>query len=288
MNTTLPDFDIQWDFNKPKDTEEKFLAIYNESGDADEGYKAELLTQIARTQGLQMKFDEAHKTLDSALQLIKPESIKAHERYLLERGRVFNSSKHVDEAKPLFLDAYKFALKNNLDFYAIDAAHMLGIVEKAEESLKWNEIAIKIAECSDEERSKKWLGSLYNNTGWTFHDMGKYDEALKLFERNVIWHKERNSKMQLIIAKWSVARTLRSLEKINEALKMQMSLIDELKEMGLEQDGYIFEEIGECLFLQSKPEAKGYFKSAYDILSKDIWLAENEKERLARIKRLSE
>lgn len=289
METSLPDFDNLWDFDKPEETEKKFLDILNGLNGDNIDYKAELLTQIARSQGLQMKFDAAHNTLDKAFTLIKPDDIKIHERYLLERGRVFNSSKQPGKAKPLFLDAYKFALKNNLDYYAIDAAHMMAIIEKDNDSLRWNEIAIKIAEESKDERSKRWLGSLYNNTAWTFHDMGKYDDALKLFERNVVWHEERKSKKSLIIAKWSVARTLRSLNRIDEALNMQMKLIDELKEMELEQDGYVFEEIGECLLLQNKAdEAKSYFNSAYEMLSKDIWLQSNEKERLERLKKLSE
>jgi len=289
MDTTLPDFDKFWDYNKPEETEKRFREILDGLNGEDIEYQAELLTQLARAQGLQMKFDAAHNTLDKAFTLIKPENIKIHERYLLERGRVFNSSKQPGKAKPLFLDAYKFALKNNLDFYAIDAAHMMGIVEKGEDSLRWDEIAIKLAEESKDERAKGWLGSLYNNTAWTFHDMEKYDEALKLFERNVVWHEERKSKKPLIIAKWSVARTLRSLKKVDEALKMQMNLIEELKKMRLEQDGYIFEEIGECLLLLNRGEAaKSYFQSAYELLSEDIWLQKNEKERLERLKRLSE
>lgn len=288
MNETLVDFDALWNYDDPASTELKFRDILNNSDVKDNGYKAELLTQIARTLGLQMKFDDAHKTLDEALNLIKGENVKAHVRYLLEKGRTFNTSKHQDKARPLFFDAYKFALKNNLDYYAIDAAHMLGIVDKGEDSLKWNEIGIQLAELSKDEKANKWLGSLYNNTAWTFHDMGNYDKALELFEKNVKWHEEKKSKKQLIIAKWSVARTLRSMNRIDEALRMQFGLIDELKEKGLEQDGYIFEEIGECLLLLKREhESKIYFKNAFELLSKDIWIRENERVRLERLNKLS-
>ena len=184
MASNLVDFDKLWNYNEPGATEVKFREILNEINGVDDGYKAELLTQIARTQGLQMKYDEAHKTLNEAQVLIKDNS-KARVRYLLERGRVFNSSKHSDKAKPLFWEAYKFGLKNNLDYHTIDAAHMMGIVEKAEDSLKWNEIAITIAEASKDERAKNWLGSLYNNIGWTYHDMGQYDKALEIFEKKL-------------------------------------------------------------------------------------------------------
>jgi tetratricopeptide (TPR) repeat protein len=291
----LPDFDLLWNFDNPGETEQKFREILPQAeSSGDTSYLIQLLTQIARTEGLQMKFDDAHKTLDRAKELEPEKYAAAYIRYLLERGRAYNSSKVKDKAKELFLEAYNYgknntSAKGNLDFYTIDAAHMMGIVEQGDESLKWNEIAIKLAEESTDERSKKWLGSLCNNTGWTYFDMGKYDKAMELFEKNVVWHTERNSEMPLIIAKWCVARTFRALNQVNEALNMQLDLIDELKEKGLEQDGYVFEEIGECLYMKGKTEdAKPYFKQAYEILSKDIWLQENEKERLARLKQLSE
>jgi tetratricopeptide (TPR) repeat protein len=194
-----------------------------------------------------------------------------------------------DKARELFLQAYNLAKICREDYYKVDAAHMMGIVEKGDESLKWNEIAMNDAEISDSARAKGWLGALYNNTGWTYHDMGEYEKALVLFEKNVVWHTERNSKIELIIAKWCVARTLRSLKKVEEALSKQIALEREVKEKGMEEDGYIFEEIGECMLLLGKNEdAKPNFKKAYEILSKDIWLAENEKDRLERLKKLGE
>jgi tetratricopeptide (TPR) repeat protein len=286
----LPKFDSLWNYDKPEETEKKFREILPQAeSSGDTSYLIQLLTQIARTEGLQMKFDDAHKTLDRAKSLGPEKNDVSNIRYLLERGRVYNSSKVTDKAKNLFLEAYDYGIAHNIDFFTIDAAHMMGIVEKDEESLNWNRIAIKLAEDSPDERAKRWLGSLYNNTGWTYFDMKKYDKALDLFEKNIVWHTERNSKMPLIIAKWSVARTLRAMDSVDKALNMQLGLIDELKEMELEQDGYIFEEIGECLLLKGKKEdSKPYFKQAYDLLSKDIWLQENEKERLARLKKLGE
>lgn len=287
---SLPNFDSLWNYNKPEETGKKFREILPQaesSGDND--YLIQLLTQIARTEGLQMKFDAAHRILDRAKELSPEKYDTAYIRYLLERGRTYNSSKKPDEAKPLFLEAYELGLRDNLDFYTIDAAHMMGIVERGDESLNWNNIGIKLAEDSSDERAKRWLGSLYNNTGWTYFDMKEYDKALDLFERNVNWHTERNSKTPLIIAKWSVARTLRAIGESDSALNMQLNLIDELKEKGLQQDGYVFEEIGECLLLKGKKEdSMPYFKQAYELLSKDIWLQENEKERLARLKELGE
>ncbi len=70
---------------------------------------------------------------------------------------------------------------------------------------------------------------------------------------------------------------------------MQKTLEKEYDEKGIEQDGYVFEEIGECLLLLNKnEEAKPYFAKAYEYLSKDKWLVDNEPERLERLKELSE
>lgn len=290
MTSTLPDFDSMWNYDDPAGTEAKFRQIVPEAEKSGNVvYHAHLLTQLARTQGLQRKFDDAHRTLDKALQLIATGNVTGRIRYLLERGRVFNSSNQQGKARPLFLEAYEEALSHSEDNYAIDAAHMLGIVDKGEESLKWNERAIELAELSKDERAKKWLGSLYNNIGWTYHENKDYEKALVYFTRNISWHEARNSKMQLIIAKWSVPRTLRSMNRVTEALEIQMNLIKELEQMKLDQDGYVFEEIGECLLsLNRKDESKEYFKKAYELLSKDIWLEANEKERLERMKDLSE
>jgi len=236
-----------------------------------------------------MKFEEAHKILDEAEKLITDKIPLAKVRYLLERGRTYNSSKVYDKAKELFMEAYQLSDLNKFDRYTIDAAHMMGIVEKGEESLRWNEIAMNHAEATTEKNAKAWLGSLYNNTGWTYYEMGEYEKALQLFEKYVIWNTQRNTKQGLIFAKWCVGKTLRSMGKIQEAFDRQKALYKEIKLKGLKEDGYNYEEIGECLLLLNrKDESKKYFTKAFELLSKDIWFKENEKERLERLKTLSE
>jgi hypothetical protein len=63
MSSGLPDFDALWNYDKPRDTEQSFRVLLPEArGSADVLYLAELLTQLARTQGLQSRFEAAHKT----------------------------------------------------------------------------------------------------------------------------------------------------------------------------------------------------------------------------------
>ena len=282
--TTLPDFDSLWDYSNPAETESKFREVLPQFPEGNE--RLELLTQIARTQGLQRKFDEAHQTLDEVEGQLLVDSSRARVRYLLERGRVFNSSKHPDEARPFFEHALTMAQELKEDFYAVDAAHMLAIVADPASSLDWNLRAIQMAESSADEKARGWLGSLYNNTGWSYHDMGDFESALKIFQKAESYFGEVRRADRLRIAKWTVARCLRSMNRIDEALSKQMALKAEFDSIG-ESDGYVDEEIGECLLLlKRESEAKPYFAKAYELLSQDEWMMANEPERMKRMKEL--
>src|SRR6266545_2749975 len=76
-----------------------------------------------------------------------------------------------------FEKALEMAKQVSEDFYAVDALHMLAIVAPPEQSLKLNLQAIQMAESSRQEKAQGWLGSLYNNLGWSYHNLEKYAEA---------------------------------------------------------------------------------------------------------------
>jgi tetratricopeptide (TPR) repeat protein len=286
----LPDFDALWDYRDPQGTAVKFREIEpiaKKSGDLS--YYTQLLTQIARTEGMQRNFDAAAAILDSVESMLTDDLAVARIRYLLERGRVYNSSSKPEDAIPHFLEAWDLARAQGEDYYAVDAAHMLAIAHPPERQLEWAEKAMEVAERTSDERAKKWLGPLYNNTGWTYHDLGQYEKALRLFEKSLTWREERQDEEGARIARWTIARTYRSLNRIEEALALQRELQAEREEKGLDPSGYVFEELAECLLLlEQEDEARPYFRQAYEILSKDEWLVENESERLNRLKALGE
>ncbi len=63
---------------------------------------------------------------------------------------------------------------------------------------------------------------------------------------------------------------------------------EEIEDKNLQEDGYIYEELGENYLIKgNNEESKKNFAAAYEMLSKDKWLAEYEKERLERMKKLS-
>jgi tetratricopeptide (TPR) repeat protein len=96
-----------------------------------------------------------------------------------------------------------------------------------------------------------------------------------------------NRPLQTRIAKWSIAKTYRMMGNLDTALTMQRELEREWSESVEKQDGYVYEEIAECLTSLGRPdEATPYFAKAYTLLSTDPWLVRDEPERLARLRDL--
>jgi tetratricopeptide (TPR) repeat protein len=273
LTDDLPDFDALWDFDRPDASEQAFrdlLPLADEQSAT--AYRLELLTQIARAQGLQRRSADAHRTLDQVEDALTDATPRARLRYLLERGRVLNSSGRPREATPLFLAAWELGQDQGEDALAIDAAHMLGIVEPGERQLAWNLRALDLAERSRDPRAQRWLGSLLNNIGWTYLDLSRYEEALDLFRRAVEWRNAEGEPRQIVAARWAVGRALRSLGRIEEALAAQRELSTLLEQLG-ERDGYVQEELAECLLaLGRTTEARPYFAAAHAMLSTDAWL----------------
>jgi tetratricopeptide (TPR) repeat protein len=279
------EIDALWDFDHPAESEAAFrhsLETLDES--ADPALRPELLTQIARAQGLQRRFGEAHGTLDTVEAQVDGSTTRVRVRYLLERGRVFNSSRQPERAQPYFAEAREFASASGEDILAIDAAHMLAIIAPPEASMEWNQRALELAERSTDPRALHWRGTLCNNIGWTYHDAGDYEQALATFQRATASRRAEGDPALIRIAVWAEARTLRSLGLVQEALALQQELLREFDALG-EQDGYVYEEIAECLSaLGREEEARAYFARAYETLSCDPWLAESEPARLERLR----
>lgn len=282
----LPDFDKLWDYSHPDVSERRFRELLPAAVDSlDFSYFGQLLTQIARAEGLQRKFTDANKTLDRVDKTLPKADGRTLIRYLLERGRVYNSSGNVEDAKRLFQQAYDLAVKSKEEFHAVDAAHMVAIVESPENQVEWNLRALDLAETSADERARGWKGSLYNNLGWTYFDQGDYQEALFMFEKAVEFRTQKGDAANASVARWSVAKTLRMMGHTEEALSMQQQLFEEYQSSG-RKNGFVYEEIGECMLVLGRElESEGWFAAAYSELSKDATVA-NDRDRLLRLKTL--
>jgi tetratricopeptide (TPR) repeat protein len=285
---TPPLFNELWNYSDPAETEKRLRQLLSAAiAGADRSYHWQLLTQIARTHSLRMQFDEAHALLDEVEQALTDDLPVVRIRYLLERGRTLNSSKTADRGRALFEEAWQLGLAEGLDNYAVDAAHMLGIAgETAEQQHAWNIKAMALAEKSEDEFARKWLGALYNNIGWTYHDEGKFEEALAVFAKAVAFYEATGHVKPTRIAHWCVARTYRSLGRVEEALAIHQQQLEAYEADG-EKPGYTYEEMGECLLALGRgEEARPFFGKAYEQLSQEQWLVAHEAARLQRLKAL--
>jgi tetratricopeptide (TPR) repeat protein len=277
----LPDFDKMWDYSDPAATEKKFHVLMPAAERAgDVSYRAQLLTQIARTQGLQDRFDDAHATLDSVEKMLNNDVQLARVRCLLERGRVFNSSGHPDTAMPLFEHAWKLAERDDQWRYAIDAVHMLGIAAPTpREQIAWNLRAIEMVDQHPDQ--KRWLHALYNNLGESCAKAGEYAQALDAFERLAAINGTDMYTMK------DQARMLRLMGKIDRATAIVRPIHERLEAEG-KPDGWISEEYAECLLAAGRAdEATPHFKTAYALLKDDAWVLKNEPAKLDRLRGLA-
>jgi tetratricopeptide (TPR) repeat protein len=278
--------DQAWDFDRPAESEASFRSALATLPPAAAA-RLELLTQIARAQGLQRQFEAAHLTLDGVEKALAEQPPRVEIRYLLERGRVFNSARQPDRAMPLFHEALDKARAAHEDFLAIDAAHMLAIAAPAAERLRWNLEALAMTERTGDARSKRWLASLYNNIGWTYHEHSEYAIALEYFKKALPAWEARGGATNVRLAHWSIARAYRSLGRYDEALAIQLRLAAEDVDAGA-PDGYVYEELGELLLAKNDPAAaRPNFARAFELLGADAGLQANEPERLSRLKRLA-
>lgn len=276
------DIDSFWEYTDPAASEERFRdALNSAQGDI----RLELLTQIARTFSLRNRFDEAHEILNDVEEQLTNAGARPHVRYLLERGRTFNSNGEKEKARALFTEAWEQAQAAHLEGLAVDAAHMIAITYSGTaKAIDWNQRGLTIARASQDVKARSLIPAMLNNSAWDLHEKGRFDEALPLFEEAQAEWIKRDKPEQIRIAKWAVARCLRSLGRYAEALTIQRALEAEHISAG-SVDGYVFEEIAENLFALGKTnEASPYFEKAFEELNKDEWFVRNEAARLASLK----
>lgn len=205
-----------WNFDDLDASETAFRTAL-ESERSDEG-RAEVLTQLARVEGLRDRFDEGDTLLDEA-DALAPESPIVRVRIDLERGRLRRSGGDPAAAVPLFERAYTAANAIGDEFLAVDSAHMVAIAATDFAARRaWAERGIVIAEASTDPAVGYWLGSLFNNLGWDWLDEGDYETALSWFEHALAAREGRPDEPERIAhAREAVTEARRLLAQANES-----------------------------------------------------------------------
>lgn len=202
-----------WDFTKLDATERRFRALLEDEETA--AGRAEVLTQLARVEGLRGNFASSDALLDEAESLAGGTPV-VDARIALERGRTRRSSGEVEASRPLFATAYERARNEREWFIAADAAHMAAIAAPDRDgSISWTARGVELAE--EHEGARYWIGSLLNNLGWAHHDAGDYEPALDAFRRALEAREEAGDPITTHVARHAVGVTLRALGRPAEA-----------------------------------------------------------------------
>jgi tetratricopeptide (TPR) repeat protein len=201
-----------WDFQDFELSERNLRAQLER--EPDDAGRAEVLTQLARVEGLRDEFDAGDRLLDEA-EMLGGESAVVAVRVLLERGRLRRSAGDPAGALPLFVSAYERAVAAGEGFIAGDAAHMAAISD--DDVRDWTARGLELADRDPD--ASYWRATLLNNLGWWHQERGEHAEALTAFE-GALAARERypEREFEIELAHYALAVALRSLGRPEEAL----------------------------------------------------------------------
>lgn len=281
MNDRLRDL---WDFDDLEASEQRLREqLERETTDAG---RAEVLTQLARIEGLQDRFDAGDKLIDDAVALAAGDEV-ALARIELERGRLRRSAGDPEAARPMFERSFGIAARMGQTFIAADAAHMVALVAGNREGfVGWTRRGIELAEADEDARH--WLGPLYNNLGWEYYEAGDFEQALDAFERQLAAREAGSDPQQVIeISRYAVGKALRALGRSAEAVPMLEAAVASAEGEGV-PDGWFHEELAEDYAAVGRDaEAAEQARAAIPLLERDDADFETDEARVERLRALA-
>jgi len=287
------DLDLHWKSGDPAASETIYRSMLFEARQPPEkegqrSQEIELLSLIGRSLAAQQKMEEALVCLEEAEKLLNEKNsghkVSAQIRWLIERGRLYIQQNTPARSRPLFSQAWVLAVNSGEDFFTVDIARMMAVIEPQKAQEEWILKGIQIAEQSPQEKPKRWLGSLYSTYAWKLYDLRQYERAHETLQRSLSHFRKFGTEREIFVARWSVGRVLRQMNRTEDALTIHRALHAELGDTK-SPDGRLYEELAECLHaLKKSDEAQMYFELAFKELSKEQWVADSQPLKLKRLK----
>ncbi|MGX8012588.1 tetratricopeptide repeat protein [Mesorhizobium sp. ORM8.1] len=242
------------------------------------------LTGQARRLGLAGDFAAGHALIDQAERLAGDDPT-ARAICAIERGRLYNSAGEREKARPLFDETWQLARQAGAHALAVDAAHMMAIVGTLGDAVQWT--AAALAYIDDHPQAEFWRAPLLNNLGWSYFDAGRFSDALAIFEQAVELRRSAGQKRELRIARYAVIRTLRVLDRLEEARLLAEETAGAAATDG-EQAPFVQEELAECCVrLGDTDRARDSARLALAVLEHDQAFVDSQPHRLARLRELA-
>lgn len=260
---------------------EEALEIYVEAAVAASDEKnnsnlVEAYCQVARCYLSAKRKEEGRDWLARAAEVATDQEPGGWSRYLGVRGR-FEWQDAAAEAKAVspeapvaagtFKEMYQFCIANDLFNRAVDAANMMTITGGMEERVDWG---IRGIEAAEKGNLESWLAPLWNNLGWTYNDLGRYEESLEALKKARDYHYKKENELAKLIADWSVGHAYRMPGQLDSASTWMNGVYDwsvkrydeDSKAENAEWLGFSHRELGDIAL------AQGDRKTALDHLKK--------------------
>lgn len=234
--------DALWDFGQPQVSERRFRQAINRATGED---LLVLRTQLARSLGLQKRFEAAHQELDALEAAAQDASAEVRVRLWLERGRVYRTAGEPARGLPLFRRAFELAEAEAeaLQDLAGDALHMVALaMPPGDEQMQAHRRMLAWARAASDPKARHWESAALNNLGDALRQAGDLQQSLVVFGESRLVYERQRSPGRERIARWQIANVLRLLGRLDEALAMQQQLEAE-HARGAGSDPYVFDEL---------------------------------------------
>ena len=224
----------------------------------DEGLLVEVLACAGNGHFAQGDLEAGFPWLERAAVYATAEVPRGWVRYLGVRGRYERQSDELEAARATFEELYAFCREDGRAKAALDAAHMRALVAADDdEMIEWSGRALAEAR---EEGSVRWQAVLWNNLGWKFDELDRLEDAHQALVQARDFHRQGGDALAVLIADWSVAHSLRRLERVGEAKTMLDDVLMRAyalersgqREQALEWVGFTHWELGEVALLEGR------------------------------------
>lgn len=249
----------------------------------DNSSLTEAYAQVARCYLSMNEKEQGLPWLEKTEAVAKDTDPKGWTRYLGVKGRYLwrdsvdqtnEAAPVVEEAAKVFSDLYDYSESHQMYERAVDAANMMSIAGDLDNRIQWGLKGIKAAEEGGLDNS---LASLWNNLGWNYSDMGRYDESLAALKKARRYHYKKGLEKPMLISDWSVAYAFRMAGEPDSALLWCMRIVGWAKDI-YEEDptpdnakwlGLCYRELAEAsLIKEDYRRAAAGFRSAKMYLDK--------------------
>jgi tetratricopeptide (TPR) repeat protein len=273
-----------WDFGDLDGSEQRLRAQL--SREASDDGRAEVLTQLARVEGLRGDFEAGERLVEEA-EAVAGTSRLARARIDLERGRLRRSSGNAGAALPLFESAFALALEEGQYFVATDAAHMAALAAPDRDAVQtWTRRGLDLTE--EHESASYWRGSLLNNLGWELYEAGDYTGAVETFERALRAREaDPGNPEPIALARYALGKALRALGRSSEAVPLLVSAVA-WADTADTPDGWYLEELAEeYAALGRADDAREHARRALPLLEEADASFAHDAARAARLRELA-